>query len=150
MRLELLQGHDATVAAFVAQHAPLEQPDFGDNFRALGILRHDGALIGGVVFSGYRPEFATVEMSGAFVSYYALSPRIVSAIGAYVFGKPLAINRLWARTALKNPRANKLLSHIGFTRESVSADHYGPGVHAVTWRLLKREWEAKHALPKAA
>ncbi len=137
--MRLLEGHDADVALFVARFSPVERPVWEPGFRAFGVIRDDGALVAGVVFDQWRPQFSTLELSASAVSSHAFSPQIIRQLGEYAFGKLLS-NRVWARTAANNHRATKLLRHIGFIPESVSADHYGVGQHAVTYRMLRREW----------
>jgi hypothetical protein len=61
--VRLLEGHDQAVADFVARLSPIERPVWEPGFRAFGVIRDDGALVAGVVFSSWRKEFATVELS---------------------------------------------------------------------------------------
>lgn len=142
MKRTLLTGHDETVARFVAKLSPIEQPVWTDVAAAFGVLREDGALIAGVVFSNYRPQFGTLELSAASVSYFSFSIGIVSALGEYAF-RQLSANRVWARTSTVNKRARAMLKGLGFTEEGVNACHYGPKSHAVVARLLRSEWERR-------
>jgi RimJ/RimL family protein N-acetyltransferase len=141
--LFLLEGHDATVAQFVADHAPLERPLFTPGHdRAFGILSGDGALVAGVVFSDWKPAFRTLELSGVAVSSPCANTQIVRRIGDYAFGQLNAF-RLFARTGASNERAKRLLRILGFTQEAVQGHYYGEGKHASCWRLIKPEWERK-------
>lgn len=140
MKRTLLIGHDETVANFVADLCPLERPVWTPGYRAFGVLRGDGCLIAGVVFSDFRPQFSTLEMSAAGVSSCAFSSEIVIALGDYAF-RQLSTYRLWARTAETNLRARRTLRGLGFVEEGVHAHHYGHGAHAVMCRLLKPKWE---------
>lgn len=142
MRRTLLVGHDELVAEFVAKLAPIERPVFPPGYRAFGVLNDRNALISGVVFSEYMPQFGTIQLSAASVSSFALSTDIVSSLFGYAF-RQLACNRLWARTAVKNVRATRILKHLGFTFEGAMADAYGVGQAAGTYRMLKREWLQK-------
>lgn len=143
MKRVLLTGHDADVAAFVASHAPMERPIWGDKFRAFGVVNEAGRLIAGVVFSNWKPAFLTVEMSAACVSSYAFSIGIVNAVSDYVF-RQLSANRVEARTSADNKRARAMLKALGFTEEGVSACYFGPRRHAVVARILKSEWEHRN------
>lgn len=140
--MRLLEGHDADVAAFVARFSPIEQPVWEPGFRAFGVIRDDGALIAGVVFSGWRPAFATVELSGVALSHYAFRPRIQIALGEHAFGK-LEAFRVWSRTSLENKPARAMLKHLGFIEEGVEGHWYGKGRHAVRMRLIKPDWERR-------
>ena len=141
--MRVLYGHDRTVAEFVAQLAPIERPGFAGFAGALGIINNDGALVGGVVFSDWRPDFGTVEVSAAALDPRALGKAsIIRELGAYPFG-PLRCYRMWARTAETNLRTRKFLTGIGFREEAVNAHHYGYKRHAILARVLKPEWMAK-------
>lgn len=147
MTLTLLEGHDATVAKFVADHAPFERPLFTvGHDRAFGILRGDGVLIAGVLFTDWKPAFRTLEVSGVAVSSPCANTQIVRRIGDYAFGQ-LNAYRLFARTGASNTRAKRILRILGFTQEAVQGHYYGAGKHASCWRLIKPEWERKW-LPK--
>ncbi len=144
MKRELLIGHDEAVAKFVAQFAPVERPEWRAPYWAFGVLKENGSLVAGAVFSDWKPDFKTLEFSGAVISSHGVSTQIVTAIGGFVFGE-LQAYRLFARTEVKNRRAEKLLRHLGFTQEAVQGHHYGPGRHASCWRLIRPEWERKWA-----
>jgi RimJ/RimL family protein N-acetyltransferase len=140
MKRTLLFGHDQTVADFVSRLAPIERPAFAPGFRGVGVLRTDGALIAGVVFSSWRSNFGAWDLSVAGVCSYLFSTEVVNQLKWFAF-RQLSANRIEARTAVDNKRARALLKAFGFTEEGVSADYYGPRCHAVTARLLKSEWE---------
>lgn len=138
----LLFGHTDTVAKFVADRAPLERPAWPTLCHGVGVLRGDGALIAGVVFSTDRPEFGAWELSGVSIVSHAFSIEIVKALGDFAF-RQLQAHRVWSRTAVSNKRARALLKALGFTEEGVQACHYGVGRHATIARLLRPEWERK-------
>jgi RimJ/RimL family protein N-acetyltransferase len=135
----LLVGHDDAVARFVAQFAPVERPLFVPPYFAFGVLKENGSLVAGVVFSDWKPDFRTLELSVAALSYASFSTQIVSALGDFAFGQLNAF-RIFARTESRNRRAQNLLRHIGFTQEAVQGHYYGEGKHASCWRLIKPEW----------
>lgn len=143
-------GHDRDVAEFVARHAPIERPAFdmnGDGFRAFGVLREDGALVAGIVFSDWHPKEKRIELSGAALDPRALaSTRNLRVFGSYAFGQ-LSVFRVWARTATVNVRARKWLKGIGFREEGVQAHWFGEGKHAITLRLIRPDWERRWESP---
>lgn len=153
MKRTLLWGHTQAVLDFVASRAPIERPVWRDVAAAVGILRGDGALIGGVVFADYRPEFSRCELSVAGVSCLLASTRMVKDLGSFAFGQ-LGCNRIFARTSDQNFRAKRALHALGFKSEGIKVHHFGPGIHASDWRAIRREWEKKwgpiEALQKAA
>ncbi len=151
--MRLLYGHDAVVGEFVAKLSPIERPVWREPFWGLGIIRDDGALVGGAVFSDLRPAFSTVELSGAAISAHAFGPQIVAEIGDFGFGQLKAF-RIWARTSVDNRRARKFLKHCGFVEEATQAHWYGEGRHAITSRTIKpdwiRKWRGQEVTQKAA
>lgn len=146
--MRLLEGHDADVAAFVANLSPIERPVWEPGFRAFGVIRDDGALVAGVVFSGWRKEFGTVELSAVSLSRYAFRPPIVVALGEHAFGK-LGAFKVWSRTSIDNKAARATLKHIGFVEEGVEAHWYGKGRHAARLRLIKPDWIRKFGAVEA-
>ena len=146
--MRLLLGQDEAVGKFVADLAPIERPVWPSGFSTFGVIRDDGALVGGVVFSDWRPAFKTVELSGAALSRHAFGPRTLLPIGEYVFGQ-LGAFRVWARTSVDNKPARAFLKHIGFTEESISAHHYGRGQHAITLRIIPAQWQHRWGLKEA-
>ncbi len=147
MRLHLVP--DDTCKAIVSRFAPMGHAEFGDNDRGLAVRTEGGHLVLAIVFSDYRPHFGTIELSAVALKSHALSSPVIAQLAGYCWGQ-LRVNRVWARTSFKNARAKALLKHIGFTREATHADFYGAGLHAETWRMLKREWDALHELKAAA
>jgi RimJ/RimL family protein N-acetyltransferase len=148
MKFALIEGFDRQVCDFVASRAPFDHCEFREGDRGFAVVRA-GRMVAGAVFSDWKPSFASVQLSLVAVSSHALSPQIVAALGRYAFETLLA-NRVWARTSIKNHRAVRLLEHVGAIREGIEADFYGPGHHAGMYRMLKREWNERHALKVAA
>lgn len=146
--MRLLEGHDADVAEFVARLAPIERPVWEPGYRAFGVIRDDGALVAGVVFSNWRAAFGTVEFSCVSLSRYAFRPGIQVALGTYAFRK-LDCFKVWSRTSLDNKAARATLKHAGFIEEGVEAHWYGKGRHAARLRLIKPDWERKFGAVEA-
>ncbi len=145
--MRLLHGHDATVAEFVAKLSPIEQPVWVEPYWALGIIRDDGALVGGAVFSELHAPAGRVQLSGAALSAHVFGPQIVAEIGDFGFGQLKAF-RIWARTSVDNRRARKFLKHCGFIEEATQAHWYGEGRHAITSRTIKPDWIRKWRAPE--
>jgi len=119
----------------------MERPDF-KNCVGIGILRSDGELVAGLVFSDWNPGFKRIEFSGATDDPRAFSTQIRRSVADYVFGQ-LEIFRVWSRTSADNRRALRLLEGIGFIREGTQAHWYGEGKHAVVLRVTEPEWRRK-------
>lgn len=133
----------------MADLAPIERPFWRDLAFGVGILRADGALVGGIVFSEHKPQFGTLEVSAGALSSLVFSPQMLVELGAHVFGQ-LEVFRLSARTGDTNVRAKRLLKGMGFTNEGVKGHFYGPGKHASEWRVIRSEWKKRWPYPDEA
>ena len=140
--MRLLIGEDARIGRYVADHAPLERPVWAGGFTGFGILRSDGELVAGVVFSDWHPAEKRLEFSACADDPRAFTTRIIVALGDYAFGQVKAY-RVWARTSKDNTRALKFLEGVGFIREGTLASWYGPEKHAVILRVTAPEWQRK-------
>ncbi len=140
--MRLLEGHDEAVGRFVADFNYPEPAKWFPGYRAFGVLREDGALIAGFVFDDWHPDTKRVELSARAVTPAAFSPRLIVALGAYPFGQ-LDCFRVSAKTSVENKRCRKILEGIGFTQEGTMASFYGPGKHAVMYRVTRPEWERR-------
>ena len=140
--MRLLLDQPERVGRFVALRSPVErEPDFGQ-FSAIGILRSDGELVAGVVFSDWHADSRRIELSGAVDDPRAIGTQMIVAVGNYVFGQ-LNVHRCWAKTSTDNRRALKLLKGLGFIQEGILAGFYGPQRHAIMLRVLEPEWRRK-------
>lgn len=141
--MRVVAGRDPSVAAFVASHAPLDPPDFGE-YMTLAILNAAGCLVAGVVYSDYRPRYGTVQLAGASVSPQAASPQTARVVLAFAF-EQLGVQKIWTQSGLSNKRALRLLKFYGFTQEAVLGHEYG-NEHCVRMRLFRRDWERRNGL----
>lgn len=107
--------------------------------QGIGVINEAGALIAGVIYSNYDPDFRTIELSFAADTPKWLSRPIICELLGYAFDT-LNVNRLNAFTPKKNGPARKFIDKFGFRREGVATDGFGPGEDAIISRLLKREW----------
>ncbi len=144
--MRLVLGRDAEVGAFVAERSPLERPDWSAGFVGFGIVRSDGGLVAGVVFSNWHSGEKRIELSACADDPRAFSIRTLTSLGGYVFGQ-LGAYRCWAITSEDNRRAIKFLKGIGFIKEGTLAAHYGPGRNAVMMRVLAPEWKRRWQAP---
>ncbi len=144
--MRLVIGQDEAVGRFVADRSPLERPDWSAGFTGFGIVRSDGVLVAGVVFSDWHPAEKRIELSACADDPRAFSTQTLVSLGNYVFGQ-LAAYRCWARTSEDNRRALKFLKGIGFIKEGTLAGHYGPGRNAVMMRVLAPEWKRRWQAP---
>lgn len=136
--MNLLLGHDETVAAWVGQRIgkPFHAP-----FTAIGAIDGRGALRGGFVLNGYNGS--TVELS---LAGNVTSRGLWRALLAYVFGQ-LGCARLQIHTAADNRAVRKLAPRLGFTFEGKSRNFYGHGRDALQYSLttgdlpaFRRRW----------
>lgn len=139
--MQLVCGHDADVAAWVAARIPqmTAASDFGP-CTAIGVVGADGQPLGGVVFHNWQPRFRNIEISFAADSARWLTRRLIVGILSYPFDQ-LGVARLTTLTPKKNRPARKFIDRFGFRREGVLRRGFGDDDMIVSG-LMRREWVA--------
>lgn len=135
---ELIFGFDRDVARWVAERIPEAGPDSFQDDPAIGIAV-DGRLIAGVVFSEYKPQFRTIELSIAADSPMWARRDIIAGFLAYPFIQ-LDCFKVWTAIPLDNEPALKANFHAGFKREAVLAHQFGRKRHCVVSRMLQPDY----------
>lgn len=133
----LLYGHSQAVADWVTAQVPYVS-SFGD-CQAIGVLSKEGALIAGVVYSDYQPDYGTIQLSIAAISPMWARRENISGLLAYPFDQ-LGIFKAWTSARADNAKAIRSTQHIGFRREAILAHHYGKGLHAHVFRMLEPDY----------
>jgi RimJ/RimL family protein N-acetyltransferase len=129
----VLFGADEIVLPLVKSRLPIE---FGPCV-ALGVVRR-GALIGGVVYHGYRPDDGDINVSAAFDRPDWAYPQTLRTLFAYPFVQ-LGCERITAVVARKNKRSRKLIEGLGFKLEGVARRAFGRKDDAILYGLLRRD-----------
>jgi RimJ/RimL family protein N-acetyltransferase len=146
--LNLLYGHDAEVALWVARRIPFTQrrlardptiPPFGLCV-AIGVLNSRRELVAGTVFHGYDPDCRSIEVSCAGTSRVWARPEIVRAILRYPF-ETAHCQRCTAVTPRKATSPRRFLEALGFKREGSIRRGFGDD-NAIVYGLLAEEWAA--------
>lgn len=133
---ELVFGHDAEVAAWVADQLP-QVHDFGP-CSAIGIAS-EGRLIAGCVYSDYRPVESNIQLSMAAVSPMWARREVVTALLRYPF-RQLGVWMIYTATAPENHRALRVNRHIGIKRKTILPHHFGRKRHAVLCQMTEPEF----------
>ncbi|WDR03622.1 GNAT family protein [Devosia algicola] len=110
--VDLLYGHNETVARWVAAHIPGCEAGF-NNPTAIGVL-DNGKLIGGTVFHNWHEPCGVIEMSSAGTSPRWLAPKMIRAIFGYVFDQ-LNCQIVVMRVSERNRRMVRIAERFGFT-----------------------------------
>lgn len=141
--MELVFGHDAAVADWVASRIPHVQhaERFGP-LAALGIAR-DGALIAGAVYHNYLPGYEVGELSFAASTPRWATRGNIRAVLSVPF-EQYRWRRLTAVVRHDNEAVAKLLAGVGFKREGAAREMFAskPKVHGVIFGMLAREYDA--------
>ncbi len=114
-----------------------------DNFgpsSSLGVVNDKGALIAGVVYHDFQPDYRSVQLSMAAHNPRWAKRDVIAALLHYPFGQ-LGCYRVFTLTPANNTMALRVNSHIGFQREGVADSMFGPNSDGVMMRLLKPEYE---------
>lgn len=110
--VDLVYGHNETVAKWVAQQIPGCERGF-EKPVAIGVVDQE-RLIGGTVFHNWNPEAAVIEMSSAGSSPKWLSWKMVKAIFGYVFDQAQC-QMVVMRVSERNTHMIDIAGRFGFT-----------------------------------
>lgn len=116
--MNLLFGHDAAVAEWVAKQA--HNKPFTPPFTAFGLVDITGRLTGGYVFTGYNGD--TVEVSAA--GNASIKREAWAAVLHYVF-EQLGCSRLQMHTNRRNKRMLRIMHKLKMPYEGVAKRYFG-------------------------
>ena len=105
---------------------------------AIGVVDKNDTLVGGVVFSNYRPDIANIEASFAAIRANWLTPSLVTGILGYAFNQ-LKCARITSQTPKRNRRARQFLQKFGFKQEGCVRLGFGDDDSIISG-LLASEW----------
>lgn len=131
----LLFGADAAAAAWVQARIPGCR-DFGP-CAALAVVR-DREVVGGVVFSNFRPEAGDIEVSGAVAPGFRIGPAGLRRALRYAFVQ-LGCRRITARTGRRNAEARAFLERLGFRLEGVQRGGFDGRQAMMLYGMLKED-----------
>lgn len=137
---KLLFGHDAQVAAWVAERIPhVRGGSFGPCV-AIGIgSEHRAKLYAGLVYHAYQPEYGHVQLSMAADSPLWATKATIRALLHYPFVQR-KLFMVYTMTPVENVRAIKVNEHIGFKRKPIVPHAYGPKKHAQICQMTAPEY----------
>ena len=136
--MKLLYGHNQEVADWVASRIP-GMTSFGP-CTAIGVLNSDNALVGGVVFHDFQPQWKNIQVSFAGAQANWLTPRGVYAMLEYPF-RQVGVERITSLTPKRNRRARQFLNRFVFKHEGTIRRGFGDDDSIVSG-LLRSEWDA--------
>ena len=136
--MKLVLGQDQAVAAWVARKIGFDDPDFFGPCSAILVADNDDTALAGVVFSGFRDVYKSIEISCAADSPRWATRGVIHALLAYPFDQ-LGCERVQVTIPLRNERARRFCKGIGFTQEGIMRRGFGRD-HAVVMSLLRHEY----------
>lgn len=123
--MNLLFGHDKTVAEWVAAQANSKPPVAP--YTAFGFVDRAGTLAGGCVFTGYNGDSVELSLAGRC----AATRSCMAAVVSYVFDQ-LGCKRLQMHTSRRNKSVLRMLagkrgrgSGLGVHYEGVARRYFG-------------------------
>lgn len=117
--MQLLFGHDKTVAEWVAAQARIKAPTA--DYTAFGFVDRHGVLVGGCVFTGYTGDSIELSLAGRA----AATRGGWAAIIQYVFVQ-LGCQRLQMHTNRRNKHTLRMLAgRLGCRYEGVARRFFG-------------------------
>lgn len=136
---QLVFGNDAIIAAWVASKIPrMTGQTFPHGSKAIGVTRR-GAIIAGIVYHNYYPEYKNIEISMAADSPMWATREVITALLRYPFIQ-LGCRRVTTCTPIRNKRALKFNYGIGFKKEGVIRRGYG-NQDMIICGMLRKEAE---------
>lgn len=138
--LTIVRGQDETVALWVVSRLP-EVTSLPGGYAAIGAAR-DRRLVGGVVFTFYRPSpgGGDVQIWAAGDSGW-VSRRTILAMVGWPF-EELKCHRVTAYAAKRNRDSRRLLESLGFRVEGNLREGVQPGRDAIMYGMLASEWQS--------
>jgi RimJ/RimL family protein N-acetyltransferase len=136
--VKLVLGQDAAVAAWVARKLGYDDAEFFGPCVAMAVADSDDQPLAGVVFSGYRDIYKSIEISIAAESPRWATRGIIHALLSYPFDQ-LGCERVHVTIPLRNKRAQRFCKGIGFVQEGVMRRGFGLD-HAVVMSMLRHEF----------
>lgn len=138
--MQLLYGHDQTVAAFVAaQIGGRLASGFGPCL-AHGVIDNEGRLVGGFVWTNYDPFTGTIEMSGASLTPKWMTGGVLNEAFAFVF-EQIGCQMIVTQNSAENTRIHRQLARYGWDRFDIPR-LMGRNEDGVVWTLTAEQWRA--------
>lgn len=134
--MQLLFGHDEDVAKFVASLIPNMQRGFTEN-KSIGIL-DDGALIAGLVYHNWHPEFGTIELTGAAVNRRWMVRDVLQFMYDYPF-LTCKCQLLLQYNSVRNTHLNAQLRRGGFNEYPIPRLR-GRDEDGILFTLTDEQW----------
>lgn len=100
-------------------------------------------LLAVVIYHMFVPQYRSCMVSIAAASPKWCTRSNVKVILRVPFVQ-YGCNRVWCAMPHTDERTIKLSKLMGFKQEGVLRDGFGPGVHAVSCSMLKREFEKRY------
>lgn len=146
--MKLIFGtHEDQTGQFVAEWVGRRIAHVGDGasfglYSAIGVVAADGFnLLGGVVYHNYVPAYRSIEISTAADTARWLTRPVIASIMAYPFSQ-LQVERVTAVTPKRSASARRFLVKFGFKREGAHPKAYGDFGDAISYGLLRKDWDA--------
>lgn len=139
----LIVGQEAILLPWVARRIPHVSTDRGFGpARVIGVASDPQVkeLWAAVVFHDFQPERATVQLSVAASDPRWATRGTFARILAFPFLQ-FGVNKVWSAIPHMNERVVKFCCATGMKREATLAHHFGPGVHAVICRMLRKDYD---------
>lgn len=150
--------HNLQVADFVASlipHLGGNSAAFGPNFQTIGVIDESGALIAGLVYSGFDARSGTIEITGSAVDKRWLTRGTIARMYQYPFVR-CRCQMVYQRTPADNEYLLGMLASYDYTFVKVPR-MFGRQRDGVLCLLTYEDWannkfnkRLKHHLPETA
>jgi hypothetical protein len=136
-------GRDKECAGWAAAQIPhIGTPDKFGPCVAVAVTPSEENLrpMAVIVFHDFIPDYSTCQISAAAKDPRWASRQTVRALLAVPFIQ-YGCNKVYTAIPHTADRVIRFNQAIGFIREAVLKDQFGPGVHAVICRMMAKDYE---------
>ena len=140
--MRVVGGADQAIGKWVAERIP----HVGDiaalgQFAALGVVDGRGEIVAGCVYHNYVPAYGTCDITFATASpRWATRTNILALLG--VPFEQYGCQRVTCVTPAANNAAVRFLTGLGFVKEGAHVGAFGHGQTALSFRLLRHNFNA--------
>ncbi|MBM3346848.1 MAG: hypothetical protein FJY55_10190 [Betaproteobacteria bacterium] len=117
---------------------------FSSNTQGVAVVAEgDRSILAGAVYHDYYPDYGTIQISLAAATPRWASRRIIGQILSIAFER-YGCHKIWASTLHSNSHALRFILGVGFEKEALLTDFFGPGRHSIATSMTRDQWAERY------
>jgi RimJ/RimL family protein N-acetyltransferase len=138
--MQLLAGYDAAIGEWVAERIPHIGSAAGlGPFVAVGVQDAKGSIIAGCIYHNYIPAYGTCDITFAAATPAWARRGVIKQLLEIPF-EQYGCHRVTFLTPADNARAIRVMGMLGATKEGAHVGAFGPRKNALSFRLLRKDY----------